>query len=76
MMQLPGIMVISILGTGMSTLFFLIALKMIGTVRTVLLYSTTAMFGVIFSGIFLGETITIRHCFIGVSTRRNILASE
>ena len=32
---------------------------MIGTVRTVLLYSTTAMFGVIFSGIFLGETITM-----------------
>ena len=48
----------SILGTGMSTLFFLMALKMIGTVRTVLLYSTTAVFGVIFSGLFLAETIT------------------
>jgi drug/metabolite transporter (DMT)-like permease len=56
--QLPGIMVISILGTGMSTLFFLMALKIIGTVRTVLLYSTTAMFGVLFSGLFLGEAIT------------------
>ena len=57
--QLPGIAVISILGTGMSTLFFLMALKMIGTVRTVLLYSTTALFGVIFSGIFLAEAITM-----------------
>ncbi len=56
--QLPGILVMSILGTGMSTLFFLMALKMIGTVRTVLLYSTTAVFGVIFSGLFLAETIT------------------
>jgi len=56
--QLPGILVMSILGTGMSTLFFLMALKMIGTVRTVLLYSTTAVFGVIFSGVFLAETIT------------------
>ena len=56
--QLPGIMTISILGTGMSTLFFLMALKIIGTVRTVLLYSTTAMFGVLFSGLFLGEAIT------------------
>ena len=56
--QLPGILVMSILGTGMSTLFFLMALKMIGTVRTVLLYSTTAVFGVIFSGLFLAETIS------------------
>jgi len=56
--QLPGIFTMAILGTGMSTLFFLMALKMIGTVRTVLLYSTTAVFGVIFSGLFIGETIT------------------
>jgi len=56
--QLPGIFAISILGIGMSTLFFLMALKMIGTVRTVLLYSTTSVFGVIFSGVFLAEAIT------------------
>jgi drug/metabolite transporter (DMT)-like permease len=56
--QLPGIFAISILGIGMSTLFFLMALKMIGTVRTVLLYSTTSVFGVIFSGVFLAETIS------------------
>jgi len=51
-------LVMSIAGTGMSTLFFLMALKMIGTVRTVLLYSTTSVFGVIFSGVFLAETIS------------------
>lgn len=56
--QLPGIFAISILGIGMSTLFFLMALKIIGTVRTVLLYSTTSVFGVIFSGVFLAETVT------------------
>lgn len=56
--QLPGILVMSILGTGMSTLFFLIGLKIIGAVRTVLLYSTTSVFGVLFSGIILSETIT------------------
>ena len=56
--QLPGIIIVSVLGTGMSTLFFLMALKMIGTVRTILLYSTTSIFGVLFSGIFLSETIT------------------
>ena len=57
--QLPGIITMSVLGTGISTLFFLMALKMIGTVRTVLLYSTTAVFGVLFSGIFLSEAITV-----------------
>ena len=56
--QLPGILVMSILGTGMSTLFFLVGLKLIGAVRTVLLYSTTSVFGVLFSGIILSETIT------------------
>ncbi|MGY5144295.1 MAG: DMT family transporter [Candidatus Nitrosopumilus sp. bin_32a] len=57
--QLPGILVMSILGTGMSTLFFLVGLKMIGAVRTVLLYSTTSVFGVLFSGIILSEAITV-----------------
>ena len=56
--QLPGILVMSILGTGMSTLFFLVGLKLIGAVRTVLLYSTTSVFGVLFSGIILSEAIT------------------
>lgn len=57
--QLPGILTLGILGTGMSTLFFLMALKMIGIVRTVLLYSTTSIFGVIFSGVLLGESVTV-----------------
>ena len=55
---LPNIAVISILGTGMSTLLFLAALKLIGAVRTVLLYSTSSVFGILFAGIFLSETIT------------------
>jgi len=59
LMQLPSIFVLSILGTGMSTLFFLIGMKLIGAVRTVLLYSTTSVFGVVFSGLILAETITV-----------------
>ena len=57
--QLPSIFVLSILGTGMSTLFFLMGLKLIGAVRTVLLYSTTSVFGVVFSGLILAETVTL-----------------
>ncbi|MDH3736376.1 MAG: DMT family transporter [Nitrosopumilus sp.] len=59
LMQLPGIFILSILGTGMSTLFFLMGMKIIGAVRTVLLYSTTSVFGVVFSGLILAETVTV-----------------
>jgi len=59
LMQLPSIFVLSILGTGMSTLFFLMGMKIIGAVRTVLLYSTTSVFGVVFSGLILAETVTV-----------------
>lgn len=80
--QLPGIITLSIFGTGLSTLFFLMALKIIGTVRTVLLYSTTAVFGVIFSGLFLSETITATDIFslglvlAGIFLLRNKLAGK
>ena len=80
--QLPIIITTSILGTGLSTLFFLMALKFIGTVRTVLLYSTTSMFGVIFSGLFLSETITaidilsLGLVLVGIFLLRNRLAGK
>jgi len=61
--HLPGIAIIGIFGTGMATFFFLIALRLIGTVRTVLLYSTTSTFGVIFAGILLHENITLQNVF-------------
>lgn len=82
LMQLPGILFMSIIGTGMSTLFFLMGLKLIGAVRTVLLYSTTAVFGIIFSGLFLGEAITganvisIVLVLAGIFLLRNKLAEE
>ena len=80
--QLPGIITMSVLGTGIATLFFLMALKMIGTVRTVLLYSTTSVFGVLFSGIFLSEAITIIDILslalvlVGIFMLRNRLAEK
>ena len=43
----------------MATFLFLTALKLIGTTRTVLLYSTNFAFGVIFAMIFLHESITM-----------------
>jgi drug/metabolite transporter (DMT)-like permease len=78
--QLPNILVMAILGTGMSTLFFLMGLKLIGAVRTVMLYSTTSVFGVLFSGLILSETITLVDVFssglviVGIVLLRNKLA--
>lgn len=80
--QLPAIIGLGILGTGLSTLFFFIALRLIGTVRTVLLYSTTSVFGIIFSAIILGEALTIPDIsatvlvFLGIILLRNRISEE
>ena len=82
MIHLPNIVIISVLGTGMSTLFFLIGLKLIGAVRTVLLYSTTSVFGIIFAFLFLSEKITsidilsLVITLIGIFLLRNKLAES
>ena len=78
--QLPSILIMSVVGTGMATLFFLMGLKLIGAVRTVLLYSTTSMFGILFSGLILSEEITSVDIFssalilVGIFLLRNRLA--
>jgi len=59
--QLPTVALIAIAGTGISTLFFIISLRLLGTMRTVLLYSTTAIFGIIFSTILLSEEIMLHN---------------
>ena len=55
--QLPSIAILGIFGTGVATFFFLIALRLIGTVRTILLYSTNFVFGVVFAMVFLHESV-------------------
>ena len=80
--QLPSIAIIGIFGTGISTFFFIIALRLIGAVRTILLYSTTSVFGVIFAAVILQESITLSHAFsiilvsIGLYALRNRLGGD
>ncbi|WP_278975252.1 DMT family transporter [Nitrosopumilus sp.] len=79
---IPNIVFISIFGTGLSTLLFFAGLKLIGAVRTVLLYSTTSVFGIIFAGVFLAEQITVIDLIslgitlIGIFFLRNKLAES
>lgn len=59
--QLPTVAITGIFGMGLSSVFFIIALKIIGAVRAVLIYSTTAVFGLVFATFYLGETITLTN---------------
>jgi len=57
--HLPLISIISICGIGLSGFCFIIALKLIGAVRTVLIFSANTVFGLIYSMAYLGETLTL-----------------
>lgn len=79
--QLPSIAMLGLFGTGFATFLFLIALKIIGITRTVLLYSTQFIFGVIFATVFLHESITIINIIsislasVGIYLLRNKLST-
>lgn len=80
--QVPSIVVLSIIGTGLAAFFFIIALRLIGAVRSLLLYSSSSAFGVIFSSMFLGEAITVPNIVSivlvmgGIYFLRNRLAED
>jgi len=56
--HIPSILFMGIFVTGLGYYFFVLALRFLGAIRTILIYSTTTVFGVMFAGIFLGEQIT------------------
>ena len=57
--QIPYLILLSVLGFGGSLYFFLQSLKRIGTIRTVVLFSMSSVFGLVFAGIFLHEKISV-----------------
>ena len=79
--HVSGILIIAIFGTGLATVFFLKSLKRIGVVRTILLYSTTSIFGIIFSVFILSEKVglmqilSISSVIFGIFLLRNKLGS-
>jgi len=79
--QLPSIAMLGLFGTGFATFLFLAALKIIGTTRTVLLYSTNFVFGVIFATVFLHESLSVINVLsilfasIGIYLLRNRLGT-
>ena len=56
--HLPNILLLGVAGFGASIFFFLHSLKRIGTVKTIMIFSTSSVFGLIFASIFLQESIS------------------
>lgn len=50
---------VGIAGIGGSVLFFVLAARLIGAVRSILIFSSTSVFGIVYSGIYLMESIDI-----------------
>ncbi|MCV0392357.1 MAG: DMT family transporter [Nitrosopumilus sp.] len=59
--HLPVILITGVIGVGIPVFFVLIALRYIGAVRTIMVFSTTTVFGVLFSNILLGEEISFAN---------------
>lgn len=57
--QVPSILFLGGAGFGLSIYLFLHGLKRIGTVRTIMLFSTSSVFGMFFAFIFLNENISM-----------------
>ena len=80
--HMPTIAIIGIVSIGMSTALFIKGLKLIGAVRTILIYSINSAFGVVLSGVFLHETVTMASilsvsiAFLGLYLIRNRLGSK
>jgi drug/metabolite transporter (DMT)-like permease len=76
------IAIFAIGGTGLATILFLISLRLIGGVRTILLFSTNSVLGVIFAALILGESVGLMNVvsvaltFGGVYLLRNRLGGK
>lgn len=57
LIQVPNLLLVGTVGFGVSLYLFLHSLRRIGTVRTMLIYSTGTIFGLTFASIFLHEII-------------------
>jgi drug/metabolite transporter (DMT)-like permease len=59
--EMPTVLFTGIFGIGVSVLFLVIAIKIIGPTRSIILFSTTTIFGVMLSYFILSESIRELH---------------
>lgn len=68
LIDMPSILVTGVLGIGLSILFLVVAVKYIGAIKTMLIFTTQTLFGMLFAHFYLGEELQIVHfiAFIAV----------
>ncbi len=59
LLEIPNLLLVGLVGFGIALYLFLHSLKRIGTVKTMLIYSTGTIFGLLFASIFLHEKIGV-----------------
>ena len=80
--QFSVMSIVGYLGIGVTMMFFVIALRLIGAVRTVLIYATTTVFSIVYSTLILSESITILNItsagcvLVGLFILRNRISSD
>ncbi len=57
--EIPNLFFVGFVGFGIALYLFLHSLKRIGTVKTMLIYSTATIFGLLFASVFLHEKIGV-----------------
>jgi drug/metabolite transporter (DMT)-like permease len=57
--QIPYVILLSAIGFGGSLYFFLQSLKRIGTIRTIMIFSMSSVFGLVFASVFLHEQVSL-----------------
>ena len=61
LIDMPSILVTGVLGIGLSILFLVVAVKYIGAIRTMLIFTTQTLFGMLFAHFYLGEELQLFH---------------
>ncbi|TBR25422.1 MAG: DMT family transporter [Candidatus Nitrosotenuis sp.] len=59
--QIPGILFVGIFGIGIAAVCYISAMKYIGAVNTILVFSSTTVFGTVFSNLLLAENILVNN---------------
>lgn len=59
--QIPGVLFIGIFGIGIAAVCYISAMKFIGAVNTILVFSSTTVFGTVFSNLLLAENVFVNN---------------
>ena len=66
--QIPDLLLLSLGGFAGSLFLFLKGMKEIGTIKSVMIFSTSSIFGIIFAFIFLKENIESWRILLSILT--------